>query len=740
LTVAAPAAGASRSPSRFAARGLWRAARARIADAFEQEWSERRLFLWLPVCAGAGVIVNLLAATDPAVWIVAPLAALFGLAAFLVRDRRALMAALVALSAFFAGEILASWRIAHVDAPVLPRLFIGMVTGFVEEVDYRQTGARFVLRVSEMEKLGAPPFRLRLTTRGPPPFAAGDFIAAKARALPPARAALPGGYDFARDAYFARIGGVGGVLGAAEKIDPPQPASLSLRLFAAVDRARNTLALRVNRAIGGDNGAIAAAMVTGKRDFLSDEAREVIRRAGIFHIITISGVQMTLVACIFFVGFRAALALVPALALNYPIKKWAAALAMAGACGYALFTGSRVGSERALYMTLILLGAVLADRPALTMRNLALAALAVIVTEPEALLGASFQLSFAAVAALVAVYEGRMRARIAPAAEAGARRGGRGRAGSGAGQTGFVHSGIGGALFATFCATSATASFMAYDFHELSPYVLIGNPLTLALIEFFAVPAALLGAALSAIGLDGPVWAWLGLGIEAIMRLARWIGSAPAANVALPAFAPWAIVFLTLAVLSALLWRSLSLRLMAIPLLALGLAGAASGERFDLVVGSGGDSAALRDASGALAVLGRHRNAFAAEQWLRADADNRDKPEAAGRCDALGCTAVAQTGAPVALVLEAEAFHEDCARAKIVISPLHAPGWCAAPLVIDRGKLAETGAVALRFDGESVIWRTARAPGEDRPWSRAPAPRRATVRKPKAEDDDVSGD
>ncbi len=471
-------------------------------------------------------------------------------------------------------------------------------------------------------------------------------------------------------------------------------------------------------------------MVTGKRDFLSDKARETIRQAGIFHIVTISGVQMTLVAGIFFVGLRGLLAQFPRLALNYPIKKWAAGLAMVAACAYALFTGSRVGSERALYMTLILLGAVLARRQALTMRNLAFAALAVEIFEPEALLGASFQLSFAAVAALVAVYERRMAARARPEAD---RPGGwRGWL---AEKTG---SGIGGALFATFCATSATASFMAYDFHELSPYVLIGNPLTLLVIELFAVPAALLGSALYLIGLDGPVWTYLGGGIEAIMTLARWIGAAPGANVALPAFAPWSIASLSLAVLSLLLWRTKLLRLTAAPLLALGLLGAAGGQKFDLAVAPSGDSAAVRESSGELAVLGRRKNAFAAEQWLRADADSRGGAEAAGQCDKLGCTALTVQGEPVALVLESEAFHQDCARAKIVVSPLYAPRSCAAPIVLDRAKLAETGAVTLAFDGERIDWRAARAPGEDRPWSKAPklrAPPLRPVETPKPDRD-----
>src|SRR5208282_687337 len=134
------------------------------------------------------------------------------------------------------------------------------------------------------------------------------------------------------------------------------------RFSAAIDHARNRLAVRVDRIIGGDEGAIAAAMVTGKRDFLSNDAKDLIREAGIFHIITISGVQMTLVAGVVFVVTRRLFALSPTLALNYPIKKWAAGVAMAGSLLYDVATGSRVGTERALVMSLIVLGAVIMDR------------------------------------------------------------------------------------------------------------------------------------------------------------------------------------------------------------------------------------------------------------------------------------------------------------------------------------------------------------------------------------------
>ena len=126
---------------------------------------------------------------------------------------------------------------------------------------------------------------------------------------------------------------------------PPDPAPLSLRFYAAIDRARNALALRVFNELQGDTGAIAAAMVTGKRDFFSENAKELIRRAGIFHIVTISGIQMSLVAGIFFVGLRRLFAFSRTLALNYPIKKWAAALAIIVAVVYDIGTGSRVGTN-----------------------------------------------------------------------------------------------------------------------------------------------------------------------------------------------------------------------------------------------------------------------------------------------------------------------------------------------------------------------------------------------------------
>ncbi len=719
---------------RAAGAGLSRPA-ASLGAAAVTEWEERRLFLWLPAAAGTGVLLYFAAGREPVLWLPVVLALMAGVAAVLLSAKPVPFCAACGCCAICLGFVAAEVRSRAVATPMLDRVRIVKLTGTIETVDQRQTGARFVLGVAEATGFDPAhaPRRVRLTTRRPDRLAAGDVVALTARLLPPARASLPGGYDFARDAYFAGIGAVGSVLGKIRPSDVPHPPGMLQGWQMWIDRARNALAARVNLCVGGgDAGAVAAAMVTGKRDLLSQDGRDTIREAGIFHIITIAGVQMTLVAGLLFAGIRRVLALSRTLTLRYPIKKWAAGAAMAGAIFYDIGTGSRIGTQRALFMTAIMLGAVLFDRRALTMRNLALAALAVIAFEPEAIMGASFQLSFAAVAALIAVQEARFRR--APRDEdpfapknAPARRFGRGPLRHFAS---FGHA-TAGLFIATIFATAATASFMAGEFHELSPYVFIGNPLTLTIIEFFAVPGALLGAFLYPLGLDAWVWQWVGLGIRIVLWAAGYLAGAPASTLHLKAFAPWALPCLTLALLHVVIWRTWAWRLMALPWLALGLAGAAAGPRYDLIVAPTGESVAVRDATGAFGVLGRV-NGFTSEQWLRADGDSRTAVGAGtpnltpvrGHCDALACVAPVPGGQFMSVVSDPKAFEEDCRRVDIVVTPLAAPSSCAAELIIDRFSLAETGAVGLMRRNGGWIGVPARSLGEDRPWSPAPKTRR----------------
>lgn len=676
--------------------------------AYEAE--RRRLFPWLAVAFGAGILV-FFAAADGQPWLPAPLAAGAACLALAARlgARPWSMALALGCGFAFLGFAAAAWRVERVAAPVLTRTLVAPLTGVIEALDEREEGARLILRVETLGTLPpeARPRRVRVSFRRAPPLKPGDALSATARLLPPPEAARPGGYDFARDANFQGIGAVGSLVGAITvrpAVDPP----LSLRLAAALDEARNALTRRIADGYGGQPGAVAAALVTGKRGLIGMPANDALRAAGIYHVVSISGLHMVLAAGVVFWILRAALALVPHCAVFWPVKKIAAGCAMLGVSAYCAFSGWDIAAERSLIMTLIMLGAILVDRPALSMRNLALAALVGLAREPEALLGPSFQMSFGAVAGLIAcarLIDGRLFAMP-----------GAGRLARGAG---LVARGIVATLATTLVAQVATAPFATYHFQTVQPFGLLGNALTLPLVSLVVMPCAVLGTLATPFALDRPVWWVMGQAVAGMLVISEWIAGFGHAVIVVPAFGVGALLLLASALLLATLPASGLRRLALVPALA-GLAFAALPDRPSLYVDRQGTGAAFRGADGQLAVLGKPP-AFELDQWLKADGDARraDVLLAAttgGRCDRLGCTAHLPDGRAVALVRDFRAFPEDCARAAVLISPLAAPPGCAAPVIVDRRHLSAFGATALRIGPEGVTETHARTEGRRPPW------------------------
>nr|WP_291655530.1 ComEC/Rec2 family competence protein [Bosea sp. (in: a-proteobacteria)] len=355
---------------------------------------------------GFGILLYFAADREPAFW--APLLGLIlsAVASFLLRRRRFASMACLAAAAAFAGFAAGVWRTADIAAPMLERPRIGKLAGFVESVEARDSGARLVLLVTDLANVPADqrPKRVRVNIRQGS-VAPGDHIVATARLLPPPGPARAGGYDFGRDAFFRGIGAVGSVSGKVGLAPAPYPMPTRLAIDVMIDRARNALTKRIAEVGSEQGGAVAAALVTGKRGLITEATNNDLRAAGIYHIVSISGLHMVLAAGTIFWLVRALLALSQTVALHWPVKKLAAIAAMLGATAYCIFSGSDVATERSLIMTLVMLGAILVDRAALCMRNLALAALIVLLREPEALLGPSFQMSFGAVAALIAFAE-----------------------------------------------------------------------------------------------------------------------------------------------------------------------------------------------------------------------------------------------------------------------------------------------------------------------------------------------
>jgi len=665
-----------------------------IGGELTRDVAQRRLFPWIAVVFGLGIVL-FFQAEEPS--LAAPLVgfALSAAAAWRCRHNFAALAFLIGLSAAFAGFLAGAVRIRAVDAPVLARTTIASVSGFIETVEERGQGRRLLLRVSRIEGISADatPRYVRVSTRSADHLAPGQFVDAKARLLPPPQPAWPGGYDFGRDARFREIGAVGSLLGAAKVLEPPEGRPWRLAVTARIDAARNALTERIASAIGGQAGGVGAALVTGKRGLIGEPTNDVLRAAGIYHIVSISGLHMVLAAGTFFWLIRACLALFPAAALVWPVKKIAALAAMAGAAAYCVFTGADVATERSLVMTLVMFGAVLADRPALSIRNLSVAALLVLAREPEALLGPSFQMSFGAVAALTAVAP--LLSRIGP--------GERPATPVEAAIRWTARQGIG--LFATtLVASLATAPFAAYHFQTVNPYGLIGNALALPLVSVVVMPAALLGVLAYPFGLDRPVWQVMGYAVNRVIDVSAWVGGIGGASLTVPALSLAALALMSVALLLLTLPAS-SLRWLALLPMGAGLAAAAPA-RYDVFIDREGAGAAIRHAGGQLAVVGRPSD-FVTEQWLRVDGDGRQAQDGslprAARCDRGGCVVEGAGHRPIAFVQDIAAFEEDCRRAAVILTRLKAPAQCGAGLVIDREALAARGATTLRFLGGDAV-------------------------------------
>lgn len=692
------------------ARERWAA---RLAAWRDEEVERRSLFPWIAVAFGLGVLLYFAAEGSPSLAPPAVAATLFAALAWATRRRLWTSAVCIGLTAMFCGFAAGVMRTADVAAPVLRTITIAAVEGFVESIDERDRGPRLVILVHRLGTLGEGerPRRIRLSLRpDQPPPRPGDFIAATARMLPPPQAARPGGYDFAREAYYRGIGAVGSVTGRIEVRPAPVAAPWPLRLKASVDEARNVVTRRIADAIGGQAGALAAALVTGKRGLIDEDTNDALRAAGLYHIVSISGLHMVLAAGIIFWLARGALCLSTTLASRWPVKKIAAGAAMVGATAYCIFSGAEVATERSLIMTLVMLGAILADRPALSMRNLAIAALIVLVREPEALLGPSFQMSYAAVAGLIALAPF-VQVRPAPLERAGpvlwaARR---------------LLVIVAGLIGTTLVASLATGPFAAYHFQMANPYGLIGNALALPLVSIVVMPAAVAGMLAYPFGLDRGIWEVMGFAVAQVITVSDWVADFAGSTVIVPSVRPLAIGFAALALITLVLLQT-PLRAGGIVLLAIGAFMARGTDRPDLFVDNQGQGVAVRGIDGRLVVAGR-ASAFIVEQWLKADGDAREPGDrtlkSPARCDHWGCVVDTALG-PLAHVVDPRAFEEDCARAAIVVTRLTAPQTCRPAILIDRTFLQERGATTLVFSTGRID--TAYRPGDLKPWRPAGTP------------------
>ena len=312
-----------------------------------------RLLPWLPVAFGLGIAIYFTAEREPAWWAAVALTIVLAAIAFVARRRPVAFPVTLAMAMAAAGFATATLKTVHIAHPILQAPAGNVeIAGYVEVREERERSDRIVVRALKVEgaRLAEKPDRVRVSVRKGTAPPVGSYVTFRARLNPPLTPLRPGGYDFARDLYFQKIGAVGFVLGQIKTSEATAPPGFWLNYAAAVEGARDAINARIRAVVPGDKGAIASALITGKRDAISAPVNEAMYVSSLAHVLSISGYHMAIVAGVVFFVIRAALALIPAFATRRPIKKWSALAALAAAAAYLVISGAEVATQRAFIM------------------------------------------------------------------------------------------------------------------------------------------------------------------------------------------------------------------------------------------------------------------------------------------------------------------------------------------------------------------------------------------------------
>lgn len=664
-----------------------------------------RWMLWLAPLLVGSVVAYFALPDEPPFW-VGPALLIASLGGWAVLRGTSLAApAFIAAAALAAGFAAAQLRSASAGTPMIEGR-IGPVTvqgRVVEIAPLPIQGGRVLLEDLVIARLAPEdtPRRVRIRIVADlGAIAPGDRITVLAELLAPPPPAAPGAFDYQRQAWFESIGAVGFAYGAVRAHEPGVAPSGWSERWTELRHAATT---RILTALPGAEGAIAAALMTGYQSAIPTEVIAAMRDSGLAHLLSISGLHIGLIAGILLVALRAGLAVMPWLALRIPTKKVAAVAALIGTGAYVLLAGATVPTQRSFLMTAIVMLAVLTDRSALTMRLVAWAAVVVVLIWPEAVVGASFQMSFAAVTALIAAHEG-LAGRRATGPRSLASR---------------IARFLVGIALTSLVAGAATTPFVAYHFHRIADYGVLANMAAIPITGFWVMPLVLLAFALMPFGLEAWALAPMGWGIDAIIAVARWVASLPGAAIPVRAISAAALAAFVIGGLWLCLWRGRWrwLGIVALPV----VAGLVLLERPpDLLISADGAVAALRDAEGRLRLSDPRKGGIAVDTWLerngQVDRLAWPEPPESGGCDGEGCRAKIRDRS-IALALTRGAAAEDCGRVDLVIAARFMPRRrCQGSVLIDRGSLWRAGAHAVWIEEEGVRIETVRARRGKRPW------------------------
>ncbi len=656
---------------------------------------------WAPLWLGAGVALYFRFPFEP------PLAWAWGLLAFLpllwwARHQLRGLAVVLAMAAMALGFCAGIWQTSRVAAPVLLQpLEAARIEGRVRDITIE--GRRQKITLDEVRIEGLPPERTPRRVRvsaalGAQELGIGERIQARAGLSAPARPVMPGGFDFGRYFLFREVGAIGYVIPPVSIVSSRAETAT---LNAWMTRQRLALKRYLLAVLPEPANALAVAYVTGDQAAVSEAIQENMRVAGLSHILAISGMHMTIVCGIVYFIIRLVLAAIPALALRYDIRKGAALFALLSGGLYLWLADFPVSAVRAYVMIAVFFSAILAGREADGLRSLVIAAIALLLVQPSSLLEPGFQLSFAAVLALILFYRWWN----------GRREGEGWEVLSLAMRVGYYFLGL---LMTTLVAGFATAPIAAYHFHQFSTYGLLANTFCIPLVSFLVTPALMLALLLAPIGAQEPFLAVTGWGFETMTNIAAHAAALPGALLSVPPMPDGMMAAMLMGGI-VMMGAKLRYRLAGVAMVVACLIVAMlSYQPPDMLVASDVKAIAMRKGDAWELLKGTSRN-FAVEEWQNALGVTMT-PGLTDRCDRAGCIHALDPRV-IALPRYERALVEDCQLADLVMTEKTYRGDCSARL-LDGEALRRYGTHAIRLERRKLkIWHGCSGIAR-RPWNR----------------------
>ncbi|MEO0906439.1 MAG: ComEC/Rec2 family competence protein [Pseudomonadota bacterium] len=637
-------------------------------------------------------------------------------------DRERLRQAVMACCLVFAVGMSVVWlRSEMVGTPAIERPMIERVQGYVldREDQPAKDRVRLTMAVRDGQTGQSRKIRVNVPIKtanravedwSDEALGEGAVVRLRVRLMPPASPMLPGAYDFARAAWFQGLAGTGSILGELDIVEPAPRASG----LPAIQRA---LSAHVRSRVDGSAGTIAAAFASGDRGAITQADDDAMRDAGLTHLLSISGLHVSAVIAAAYLVTLKILALFPALALRVRLPVLAAAAGALAGIGYTLLTGAEVPTVRSCAAAMLVLIALALGRDALSLRMVAAAAMFVMLMWPESAIGPSFQMSFAAVIAIVALHSsGPVRAFLAPREES---------------WTKSTSRKVFMLFFTGLVIEFALMPIVLFHFHRAGFYGAFANVFAIPLVTFIAMPAIALALIFDLVGLGAPFWWAAQASLDLLLAIAHFTSSQPGAVKLMPQMSWLAVSLFAIGGLWMALWTGRA-RLWGLApwVIATGLL--LTTPIPDVLIGREGRHVGItvKDADGSRTLLSlrNSRSSYSRENLLElASVTSEPIPLAqwdGARCSREFCTITINRGGRDWSLLMARnrelvserALAAACERADIVVADRFLPRSCKPKwLKADRSTLIETGGLAIDLTNEEIT-SVAQSQGEHGWW------------------------